>query len=260
MSGWGALALAGGLAAAGATLGWLTVSGACAAALVGGAVFWGGGLAGGGQLALFFVSGSLLTYARRRRPTDAGTSGTRGRVWRQVIANGAWAAAGALLVPTHPAIGWPVLTGALAAGQADTWGTEIGRLSARPPRLITTGEPVRAGTSGGVTVLGTVAGAAGAASMGGLALLLGTPAAPAIAAVAGGIVGTLADSAIGASVQARYRCPRCGTDTESRHHRCGARTVHVSGLRWIDNDAVNLAATTIGAVTAWAIATAAGGR
>jgi hypothetical protein len=157
MSGWGALALAWGLAAAGATLGWLTVSGACAAALVGGAVFWGGGLAGGGQLALFFVSGSLLTYARRRRPTDAGTSGTRGRVWRQVIANGAWAAAGALLVPTHPAIGWPVLTGALAAGQADTWGTEIGRLSARPPRLITTGEPVRAGTSGGVTVLGTVA-------------------------------------------------------------------------------------------------------
>jgi uncharacterized membrane protein len=35
--------------------------------------------------------------------------------------------------------------------------------------------------------------------------------------------------------------------------------MHVAGLRWIDNDAVNLVATTIGAATTWAIAAIAAG-
>ena len=254
MSGWAALLLAGGLGAAGAALGWLTAGGAIAAMLVGGAVFWGSGLAGGGQLALFFVSGSALTYAGRRREGTAQGSRRRGRVWRQVVANGAWAGIGALIVPADPAIGWPLLTGALAAAQVDTWGTEIGRYSPTLPRLITSGRSVPAGTSGGVTLLGTAACALGAASMGGLARLLGAPPGAAAAAVAGGLLGAIGDSVLGATLQARYRCPACGCDTERARHRCGTPAVHTAGLRWIDNDAVNLVATTIGAATTWAIA------
>lgn len=249
-----ALLLAGGLGAVGAALGWLTVGGAVAATAVGGAVLVGAGLAGGAQLALFFVSGSVLTYARRRPNGGTAAPGPRGRVWRQVIANGGWAGLGALLVPSHPAVGWPMLTGALAAAQADTWGTEIGRCAARLPRLITSGRTVPVGTSGGVTLLGTAAGAAGAGLMGGLALLLGTPLAAAAGAVAGGLLGTIADSVLGATVQARYHCPSCGRTTESARHRCGSLAAHVSGIRWIDNDVVNLAATAVGAIATWAIA------
>jgi uncharacterized protein (TIGR00297 family) len=259
VTGWAALLLAGGLGAAGAALGWLTTGGAVAAAAVGGAVFWGSGLAGGGQLALFFISGSALTYAGRRPVGGATRPAPGGRVWRQVVANGGWAGLGALLVPAHPAVGWPLLTGALAAAQADTWGTEIGRYSRRLPRLITSGRTVPAGTSGGVTLLGTAAGAVGAGLMGSLALLLGTPAAAAAGAVAGGLLGTVADSILGATLQARYRCPGCGCGTEQAQHRCGTAAEHVSGLRWIDNDVVNLLATTVGAITACAIAAVAAG-
>lgn len=254
-----AVLLAGGLGAVGAVLGWLTVGGAVAATAVGSAVLRGTGLAGGAQLALFFVSGSVLTYAGRRPAGGVATHARHGRVWRQVIANGGWAGIGALLVPSYPAIGWPVLTGALAAAQADTWGTEIGRHSARLPRLITSGQPVPAGTSGGVTALGTAAGAAGAGLMGGLALLVGTPPAAAAGAVAGGLLGTIADSIFGATLQARYRCAECGRTTELARHLCDADAEHVSGIRWIDNDAVNLAATTIGAIATWAIAAVAAG-
>jgi len=253
VTGWGALAVACGLSATGALLGWLTVGGAAAAALIGGAVFWGSGIAGGALLALFFVSGSLLTFARRRPADVRGASAPRGRTWRQVVANGAWSGAGALLIPTHPHLGWAVLAGALAAAQADTWGTEIGALSVRAPRLITTGREVPAGTSGGVTALGTAAGVAGAVAIGSLAAAFGAPAVVVAAAVAGGVAGTLVDSVLGASVQARYRCPACGVETESRRHRCGTPTRHVSGRRWIDNDVVNLAATTVGASLALAI-------
>jgi len=254
VTGWGALAIAGGFSAVAAALGWLTGGGAAAAVLIGWAVFWGGGLAGGALLALFFVSGSLLTSALRRRPVDGDVPPAGGRTWRQVLANGAWAGAGALLIPTQPHLGWPVLVGALAAAQADTWGTEIGGLSPRRPRLITTGRDVPPGTSGGVTPLGTAAGVAGAVAMGGLAAALGAPTIAALAAFAGGNAGTLADSLLGAGVQARYHCPACAVDTESRRHRCGTQTRHVSGHRWIDNDVVNLGATTAGAAVAVGLA------
>ena len=259
MTAWIAFLLAGALGTAGAVLGWLTADGAVAAAAVGGAVFWGGGLAGAGQLACFFISGSALTYVGWPRRGDSPPTRSRGRVWRQVVANGGWAGIGALLVPAHPAVGWPVLTGALAAAQADTWGTEIGRRSRRLPRLITTGRSVPAGTSGGITVLGTVAGGAGAALMALLALALGIKPAVTAASVAGGLLGTIADSLLGATVQARYRCTTCGRSLEQARHACGTAADHVSGVRWVDNDVVNLAATTVGAMATWAIAAVAAG-
>src|SRR5438093_5230732 len=46
--------------------------------------------------------------------------------------------------------------GALAAAAADTWATEIGAFSPFAPRLITSGRQVPRGTSGGITVLGSL--------------------------------------------------------------------------------------------------------
>ena len=59
-------------------------------------------------------------------------------------------------------------------------------------------------------------------------------------------------SAIGATIQERRQCPACDRPTERGVHDCGTSTVHVGGLRGMDNDLVNLIATVVGAaVAAW---------
>ena len=137
--------------------------------------------------------------------------------------------------------------GSLAAAAADTWGTEIGTLSAQDPRLITSGRRVPAGTSGGVTAAGLTASAVGAIFVAAVAALLGWPGSVARAALLGGITGALADSLLGALWQARRRCPVCNSPTERTVHGCGARTVHASGLSWLDNDGVNFLSGGVGA-------------
>jgi len=236
--------------------GWLTRDGAIAAVIVGGIILTSAGLTGIALLALFFLSGSILTYAGRGGMPDRDESPSRGRTWRQVVANGGWAAVGALLVPGEPAWGWAILIGALAAGQADTWGTEIGGRSPTPPRLITTGRAVPAGTSGGVTLLGTLAGISGAGLIAGLAWALGVPGGIVVAGIVGGVVGTLSDSLLGATVQGVYRCDTCDVTTEQPSPRCGQLTRLVRGCRWMDNDVVNLLATGLGGGSALVVATA----
>jgi uncharacterized membrane protein len=71
----------------------------------------------------------------------------------------------------------------------------------------------------------------------------------------GGILGSLVDSALGAGVQAQYRCSETGRVTERPHTR-GVPNPLIKGVRWINNDAVNfLAASTAagvaGALFAW---------
>ena len=190
---------------------WLTPRGAVAALAVGVATVYGFGWRGAVLLLAFFVPSSLLTRA---------VEGGRRRNERQVIANGGIAALAAL------AGSWVWFAGALAAATADTWATEIGSHSRPPPRLITTWTRVPAGTDGGMTLLGTAGGIAGAGFMAGVSYVLGQRAAPAIAAA--GVVGMLLDSLLGATVQQK--------------------------VPWMDNDGVNLAATLTGAAVAGLIA------
>ena len=208
---------------------WLTVTGVPAAALVGTAVLWGAGLPGALVLALFFVSGSLLTSWNVRRFAEPKGAA---RNHRQVLANGTWAAVGAVLVQRDPLQGWAVLTGALAAAQSDTWATEIGRRSATAPRLISTWAPVAHGASGGVTLLGTCGGALGGLTLASLAWLVGAPPRAAAWGLAGGVAGMLVDSVLGATVQG----------DEGR----------IGGWRWFDNDVVNFVACATGAGVAFA--------
>lgn len=233
------------LAALAGALGWLTVSAVPMAIAVGAAVFWGGGADGAVLLTTFVATSSLLT----RR----GAGPKVGRNARQVAANGGCAAAGALLTFLEPETGWAVFTGGLAAAQADTWATEIGVGSSVPPRLITTGQVVARGTSGGVTVLGTASGIAGASLFGAVAAALGTAPRTAAGAWVGGITGMFADSFLGATIQGMYRCETCGLDTERPVHTCGRPARLARGLGWMDNDVVNFMATCVGAAAtlAW---------
>ena len=215
---------------------WLTRGGLVAALCVGAAVGWGLGWRGLLVLLAFFVSGSLLTQL-------AGGAGGQ-RTARQVLANGGVAAGAALFGE------WSVAVAALAAATADTWATEIGSFSPWPPRLVTTWSSVPAGTSGGITLLGTLGGAAGAVAMAWLAALvqprgvaLGSAALTAVA----GLAGMFADSALGATIQGLFECPSCAARTEHTGTVCHEPVVLVRGRRWLDNDGVNLAATLAGA-------------
>lgn len=256
------LLLAGAIAWVAYRRGSLSRSGALGAVLIGSTVFGLGGWAWGVLLVVFFVSSSALSHYKEGRKAALAEKFSKGHqrdLW-QVLANGG---AGALCVLGHAVwpgpLWWAAYVGALAAVNADTWATELGVLAKGAPRLITTGRPVEVGTSGGVTLTGTGAALAGAALIGLVAALFDLAAGRSfsfafllflIAAVSG-LAGALADSLIGATVQASYFCERCDKETE-RHptHTCGQPTRFARGLRWLDNDWVNFLSSVAGAALA----------
>jgi uncharacterized protein (TIGR00297 family) len=250
---WTAVVLAASLGLVGYALRWLTVGGTVSAVAVGAAILWSTGLGGGALLASLFVTGSALTYARRDRVTPPER---RGRRAAQVLANGGLGAVGAIMAQSLPGPGWALMSGSLAAAQADTWATELGIASGKSPRLITTGVPVPPGTSGGMTVEGTAGGLAGAALLATLAFAYSRSPSLAFGALAGGVAGMAVDSLAGATIQVRYRCTVCGSATERPHPECGGHAVQVGGVAWIDNDAVNLLGTAVGGAVAMLIGVA----
>ncbi|MCO6449472.1 MAG: DUF92 domain-containing protein [Caldilineales bacterium] len=262
------------LAAAVSAAGWrleaLTNSGALGATLVGGLVFGLGGPTWGAVLVAFFLSSTLLSFyhAERKTGADIGAKGRR-RDLAQVLANGGVAASLAMAVGivTRESPWYPFLTiayfGALSVATADTWASELGMLSRQQPRLLTTGQPVPPGRSGGITTAGLLASLAGGAFLGlcafgliQIASLMTTGAwflqdwflIPVCATV--GFGGSLLDSLLGARWQTLYKCPQCDTVTESAIHSCGSIARRISGFSWLDNDGVNFLATAFGAILA----------
>jgi len=239
-------------------LDWSGVLGAMATGTV---IFGLGGWEWGALLIAFFISSSALSFYRgneKRVLAEKFSKGHRRDVG-QALANAGTAAAVAILSVFRPDPLWyAACIGAMAAVNADTWATELGVLSERLPRLITTWRPVDVGTSGGVTLLGTLASLGGAlfiALVAGLSLLLsGTRLTSAgsflLAGTLGGLVGGLADSFMGATVQAIYWCDTCAKETERQIHGCGAETRQVRGWRWLGNDWVNFVASVVGGLVA----------
>lgn len=231
----------------------LSAGGAAAATAVGTAA----ALAGWGWAAIliaFFIASSALSrYRHAARTARIGDIVEKGdeRDAYQVLANGGVFAAAALVAAGTHDPAWSMLAlGALAAATADTWATEIGTLAGRPPRSIVSLQPLPAGTSGGVTLAGTLASAAGAGMIGALAPLAGLPSGVWAAVFAAGVAGSLADSLAGATVQERRWCDRCSSSTERRVHGCGTGTRVIGGIPGARNDAVNLLCTLAGGIVA----------
>jgi len=242
------LAIATILAAAAWRLRLLAPSGALAAVLLGGLTFGLGGLPAAIVLVVFFASSSALTrlFSRRKKALAKTFSKGGQRDWVQVLANGgpallALALGAADWLPQG--IAWPAFAAALAGATADTWATEVGVLSRGQPQLITTGQRVAKGTSGGVSLVGSLAAAAGALL---IALVAGVVGAgfmhPSflLSVLLAGVLGSYFDSLIGATVQAIYYCPDCKKETEQHPlHSCGAPTTLRRGWAWMSNDWVN---------------------
>lgn len=244
----------------------LSASGAAGAVLTGTLIFGLGGWAWGILLIVFFVSSSALSHFRGALKAGLAEkfAKTGRRDMAQALANGGWGAllaVTALFSPDRWAV-FAAFVGAMAAVNADTWATELGVLNPRAPRMITTGKPAAVGTSGAVSLWGSLAAAAGALLIGLAALILspleGTlPLGRALwlpaAALAGGLAGSAIDSLLGATVQGIYWCERDGKETEKRVHTCGERTRLLRGWAWLDNEWVNFACSVVGSGVAWLV-------
>ena len=231
----------------------LTTGGAIAATVVG-AVSIAAGWSWGALLVAFFVSSSALSRIGidiKNRRTSSIVEKTAQRDATQVLANGgvfAVAALGSLFTPSESWLA--VGGGALVAATADTWATEIGTLGTGQPRLLTTWRGVPPGTSGAISGMGTLGMVVGSAFLTLCMAAVVWPRHVIVAAFAGGVLGALADSLAGATVQARRRCASCDAFTERAVHSCGARTVHAGGASWVSNDAVNFLCSVVGASSA----------
>ena len=248
----------------------LSKSGAWGALLEGTIIFGLGGWQWAVLLLAFFISSTVLTRLFGKQKAALNEKFDKGGVRDigQVLANGGIAALFAGLHFFFPAASWTwmAFAASLAAVNADTWATELGVLNPTGPRLITRlRERVERGTSGGISVYGTLAAAGGAAFIALLAALV-TPSlrlphsSPLLyyflLVTLSGLLGAMFDSLLGATVQAIYRCLRCNKETEKHPiHTCGTRTVQVRGWKWLNNDLVNVACALSGTAVMLALAT-----
>ncbi|KMK76657.1 hypothetical protein AB990_12200 [Alkalihalobacillus pseudalcaliphilus] len=226
----------------------LSLSGALCAILVGVSIAYGTGLPGLLLLAGFFISSvvwSMLLKSKKENDIDLKDGARDGS---QVLANGGVAAILAVLSGvTGEKLFFLGFVVALAAATSDTWASELGRLSRGKPIDVIRFQRVKTGTSGAVSLLGTIAALMGSFFIVGLAyviegatyslsLFLGM--------VLAGFIGNLVDTYVGATVQVKYRCQDCQTVTEKIEH-CGNVTIKDRGYRIFNNESVNLLCTVV---------------
>ena len=232
-------------------------AGSIAAEFVGCSILIFGGVEWFIVLLAFFIATGLFTKYKYEQKIKLNAAEERGgaRTWKNVLANG--------VIASISAIGFRISSeklfiasfiGAIGTSTADTLATEIGLLSHKKPRLITNlNLTVEPGISGGISFLGEAASILGLLLIGlvtwiikfeKISLLKGL-----IIILISGFLGSTLDSLLGASVQAVFRCSKCGEDTEKKLH-CNQLTNHIKGYRILDNDIVNLISTIFGASVA----------
>lgn len=246
------------------TLQMLTLTGFIAAIPIGLITLFGGGPEWFAVLLYFLIVGSLLTKIRYKfkklRDKDEGKIG---RTWVNVLSNGVIPATLCFLNIHFINVSIKQLlyvfyVGAVASMLADTASTEIGLLYPKYPRLIT--KPrirVPPGTSGGVTPLGFISGLLAAFSISivalpGANLLYMNPSRLLFTIVIAGFLGSLIDSILGATVQGIYICRKCGLIVEEHKH-CGSSAKLYGGIKYIDNNIVNIISSFLGGLFALSI-------
>ena len=234
----------------------LNKSGALAAAFTGTIIFGIGGWSWAILLLTFFITSSALSRAFKKRKQGLDEKFSKGheRDAGQVFGNGGIATLFAALHFFFPAEIWPWLgfAATLAAVNADTWATELGVLNPHPPRMITNlNKIVEKGTSGGISLIGTLASLTGSALIAVLASLLAGNWSIFLLVTFSGLAGSLFDSLLGGTVQTMYYCPTDKKETEKHPlHTCGTQTVHIRGWKWLDNDLVNFSCGAFGMLVA----------
>lgn len=184
-------------------------------------------------LALVLLTFVATRFGRKRKEALGTAEGKHGRTASQVAANlGVAALAG---IPLREALGFGptvfvgrgalvAMIAAMAEATADTLSSELGQVLGGTPRLVTTLRRVPAGTDGALSLVGTIAGCAGAGAIAAVAAwALPLSRSESLIAFGAGVAGLLIDSLLGAIPERRG---------------------------WLNNDAVNALSTLAAAVLA----------
>jgi uncharacterized protein (TIGR00297 family) len=167
-------------------------------------LFVGAGPAGFAVLAALFLLTWISTRFGYRRKQDLGIAERgEGRGAWQVLANLAIPALGSAVFGVTGNGVWLFATvAALAEAATDTVASEIGQTRSQTAILITTRNSVPAGTDGGITISGTLAGTVAGVLIASVAAWGGMiPPSQLWIPVIAGFVGMLADSVLGATLQ-----------------------------------------------------------
>lgn len=220
----------------------LTLSGAVAASVTGILVYTGFGLKGIFVLALFFITSSFFSKYKKAVKKEAAEKTEKGdcRDWQQVAANGAIAAlSGFCHFLTGEELWLYIFSVSIAGANADTWASEIGVLSRKPPLSLRTFSFVPPGTSGAVSATGTLAAFSGSFLIAATVyVLFSVSLETAFLILIFGFLGSVIDSIVGAYWQAVYQCRVCREETEKLSH-CGQKTIKIKGFSILNNDMVN---------------------
>ena len=227
----------------------LSGSGTVGMIIIGTLIFGLGQIPAAVPLILFFISSSLLSKLNNSHKTAAmkfGEKGSKRDIW-QVFANGGVGATCiVVLFLTRQPVWFFCYLASISEAAADTWATEIGTMSRISPVSILSLRRVEAGMSGGITLVGTSAALTGSIFITLSVFIMQVLFYPAQhlstallgLSAGGGFIGSIIDSILGSSIQARFQCPTCNRLTERRIH-CGTQTVSAGGVWCINNDAVN---------------------
>lgn len=206
-------------------------------------IFGIGGIMWAVPILTFFILSSLLSKmgknAKKRYFTTFEKTGIRDQY--QVLANGGIGGILVLISYFYYDISlYYAYLISLATATADTWATEIGIIYGKNTIKITNFQKVDPGTSGGITIPGTLA-----AFLGSLVItFVGYLMYPLINIKTFfmicllGFFASLTDSVFGATIQAQYKCKQCAGFTEKKYH-CNIIAEQISGYTFINNDMVN---------------------
>lgn len=153
----------------------VTLSGAIAGALVCFVLYYSAGSGAFVLLTLLFVLAWSSTRLGYQRKLKLGTAEKKeGRTALQVFANVGVAAACAAAYRWRANTAYLLaMCAALGEAAADTVSSEVGQTSSAEARLVTNWRKVAAGTNGGVTLIGSLAGVGAALLIGAAGILMG---------------------------------------------------------------------------------------
>jgi len=190
-------------------------------------------------LVVFFITSSILSHFKKNnikiKKSDRNIS--------QVYANGGVALFICIInhFYYHDLI-YPCFLASVAAANSDTWGTELGKMSNKTPIDIISRHKTAPGTSGGITLIGTIGSILGSLVIGIVGHFFYISLNLLLLVIISGFLSSIVDSILGSTFQARYISADGSIITEKYKKSFYLFT----GSNKINNDIVNLYCTLSG--------------
>ena len=142
----------------------------------------------------------------------------------------------------------------MAESIADSLASDIGVLSKKDPFNILTFKRSKPGLSGNTSLLGIFASFIGSLIIGLIYFIFNHNLIHLIIITLSGTIGNIIDSLLGATLQVKYKCPKCEIITEQETH-CNTKTTRIKGYKIFDNDIINLISNIIAGLISYILLT-----